>query len=247
MNTFIGKNKARSLVKLLLVVTTLLLVMTGCMYPKPDSSSGVIVSKEAMRNIQGAIEQYLTTTGVLPIHNSDGSVGKFEKFRVDFEKLTSGGYIEYIPNSAFESGGNFYYLVLNEEEEPTVKAQSILLTQQVIDLQSKVSDYISAKGEIPAGIEAYDGIFYIDFDKLNSKKPTLKSVYTGNISELLVSSNGTVYIDYAMDIMQLLQRDSSLIVSDQLDLRELLVANSDYVPVKSMEYRLVNGEPVAYE
>ncbi|HIW33127.1 MAG TPA: DUF3939 domain-containing protein, partial [Candidatus Paenibacillus intestinavium] len=108
MNKLFEKSKISSVIKMLLIVTTLLVVMTGCMYPKPDSSSGVVVSKEAIRNIQGAIEQYITTTGVLPIQNSDSTVGKYEKFRIDFEKLTKGSYIEYIPNSAFESGGNFY-------------------------------------------------------------------------------------------------------------------------------------------
>lgn len=247
MKKLTKNSKTSSLVKLLMLITTLSLFMTGCMYPKPDTSSGVVVTKEAMRNTQGAIEQYITTTGVLPIHNSDSSVAKYEKFRVNFGKLVDEKYIDYIPNSAFESGGNFYYLVLNEEEEPIVKAQSILLTQQVIDLQTKVTDYITAHGDIPAGMEAYEGIYYIDFDKLNIKKPSLKSVYTGNVSELLVSSKGNVYIDYASDIMQLLQKDSSLIVSDQLDLRELLIANSDYVPVKSTTYKLVNGDPVAFE
>lgn len=233
--------------KLMMVVAVLCTVMTGCMYPQSDTSSGAVVSKEAIRNVQAAIEQYLTTTGVLPIHNSDSKVGRYEKYRVDFGKLKDGGYLENIPNSAFEAGGNFYYLILNEEESPIVKAQSILLTQKVNDLQQKVSDYISAYGEVPLGTEAFPNVYYIDFEKLEIKKPTINSVYTGNISELLVSNDGTVYIDYAPELMQLLQKDSSLVISENLDLRELLVANSDYVPVKSTSYKLVNGEPAAVQ
>jgi len=36
-------------------------------------------------------------------------------------------------------------------------------------------------------------------------------------------------------------------LTDENDLRELLVMYSDYVPVKSAKYKLHNDEPVPYE
>lgn len=233
--------------RVLLLMTVIVILLSGCMYPKSDTSSGAVVSKEAVRNVQAAVEQYLTTTGVLPMHNSDTSVSRYEKFRVDFGKLKEGGYLENIPNSAFESGGNFYFLILNESEQPIIKAQSILLTQKANDVQNAVSDYMAKQGELPASTEVSKDMFYVDFDLLNMKKPTLNSIYSGNTSEFIVSKAGTVYIDYAPEIMQLVQKDQSLVVSEELDLRELLIANSDYVPVKSATYKLIEGEPVAFE
>src|SRR5690606_31848036 len=103
------------------------------------------------RNVQGAVDQYLQDKSILPIHNSDATVDRFEKFRVNFEILKNERYIEMLPRSAFEGGGNYYFLILNEDTEPVIKAQSIYLSQQIIDLQRKVDEYESKHGNLPLG------------------------------------------------------------------------------------------------
>lgn len=233
--------------KLSITVALLSLLLSGCLYPQTDSSSTTIVSKESMRNVQAAIDQYMNDKGILPIHNSDSSVDRYEKFRVNFDMLKKEGYVDVLPSSSFEGGGNYYFLILNEDTEPTVKAQSIYLIQKMVDVQQKVDTYKDKHGTLPAAEQLYDGFYALDYDALEIKAPELHSMYSGSITELLIADSGTVYINYASDIYQMMRQHPDAELSDDHDLRELLVMYSDYVPVKSAKYKLLNDEPVPYE
>src|SRR5690606_1443764 len=234
-------------IKLSITVTLIALLLSGCLYPQTDSSSTTIVSKESMRNVQAAVDQYMTDKGILPIHNSDSTVDRYEKFRVNFDMLKQEGYVEVLPSSSFEGGGNYYFLILNEDTKPTVKAQSIYLIQKIIDVQRQVDAYKGNNGVLPVADQVYDGFYAIDYGALDMKAPQLHSIYSGSISELLLGESGTVYINYASDIYQMMMQHPDYELTDENDLRELLVMYSDYVPVKSAKYRLQNDEPVPYE
>lgn len=242
-----NKQGTIQLLKLSITATLLTLLLSGCLYPQTDSSPTDVVSKEAIRNVQAAVDQYLAEKSILPIHNSDSTVDRYEKFRVNFDLLKKESYVEHLPSSSFEGGGNFYYLILNEETDPVVKAQNIYLTQKVIDLQRKVDDYKSQHGNLPMTDKLYDGFYGIDYKALNMKTPEVHSPYSGSIAQLMLSESGTVYVDYASDIYQAMLANPELEISEEQDLRVLLIEKSDYVPVKGAEYRLLNNEPVPVE
>lgn len=233
--------------KLSITVTLIALLLSGCLYPQTDSSSSTIVSKESMRNVQAAVDQYMNDKSILPIHNSDSNVDRYEKFRVNFDMLKQEGYVEVLPSSSFEGGGNYYFLILNEDTQPTVKAQSIYLIQKIIDVQRQVDAYRDKNGVLPAADQVYEGFYAIDYEALDIKAPQLHSIYSGSISELLLGESGTVYINYASDIYQMMMQHPDYELTDENDLRELLAMYSDYVPVKSAKYKLQNDEPVPYE
>jgi len=242
--------KSKQVVSVVIKMTMtalLLVVLSGCLYPQSDSSSTQSVSKEAIRNVQGAIEQYMDEKSVLPIVNSDTSVDRFEKFRVNFDILKREGYLEMLPRSSYEGGGNFYYLILNEETEPVVKAQSVYLTQKIIDIQRKVEEYQSKNSKLPLGDKLYEGFYAIDYKALNMKTPELHSLYSGSIVQLMLTEAGSVYIDYASDIYQAKVANPELTEDAYDDWRYVLILNSDYVPVKSPKYKLIDGEPIPYE
>lgn len=243
------RNKATTLnlFKLSMTAALITVLLSGCLYPQSDSSPSDAVSKEAIRNVQGAVEQYLSEKSILPVHNSDSSVDRYEKFRINFDLLKQEGYIDMLPRSSFEGGGNFYFLILNEDTEPVVKAQSIYLSQKIIDLQRQVDDYAKQNGQLPADEQLYEGFSTIDYAKLKLKTPELHSVYSGSIVQLMLSDSGKVYINYASDIYQAMLANPEVELAEDADLRELLVLGSDYVPVKSPKYRLLNDEPVPYE
>lgn len=229
----------------LAVSIILLLSLTGCLYPKDQLKQNQGAPKEAVRNVQAAIDQYMADTGLLPIQNSGPDVPVYEKFKLEFSKLTGKGYISAIPSAAFENGGNFYFLVIDEETSPRVKLMDIVTFQKINDVQSWVRTYMQNGGSLPKEEPMYPGFYQIDFKSMNRTAPTIRSVFSGQTIGALVDDEGIVYADYGIDIMQLLQKKEDSAIDEQLDLRTLLVDSSDYVPVKSPVYRLVNGEPQA--
>lgn len=226
------------------LLALLTLALSGCLYPKENLKQNV-PPKEAVRNVQAAIDQYFNELSLLPIKNSDQTVPKYEKFKIDFAKLQGKGYISSIPTAAFENGGNYYFIVIDEETAPRVKLMDIVTFQKINDVQSWVEQYMDSRGSVPKLNEMYPGYYSIDYESMNKSAPDIRSVFSGVGLSAIVDEAGVVYTDYGIDIMQLKQRNTDLQATEQTDLREWLVDSSDFVPVKSPEYRLRNGEPVA--
>lgn len=229
---------------ILVVVLSLSIVsiMSGCMVPD-DQLTAKLPAKDAVRQVQDVVDQYQQETGLLPIVTADEKIPVYEKYRINFEQLLRDNYMSSMPDAAFEKGGGYYFLIVNEDTKPQVRLMDITLFQTLNDIQRNVKTYMEKhKGKLPAGNEAYPGLFYVNFKLLNLKQPVTTSMFSGQIVEPMIDKNGTVYADYALDIMQAMQK-SSLDTSKMTDVREVLVQTSDFVPVKSLAYRLVNGEP----
>ncbi|WP_308639132.1 hypothetical protein [Paenibacillus silvisoli] len=230
-----------------MVLALMAALLSGCLYPKDQLGQNQKPPKDAIMNVQAVVDQYQKDTGLLPIQNSTETTPLYEKFKVDFDKLKRMNYMSSIPESAYEQGGSYYYLVINEDTDPTVKLMNLVLYQQMNDVQAAVKSYSDThEGKLPEGAELYPGFKGIDFDALDMKEPALHSMFSGAILTPMIDAKGTVYIDYGADIMQALSKlESGKKPGEQADLRAVLVDSSDFVPVKSPVYRLVNGEPRA--
>ncbi|WP_260989825.1 hypothetical protein [Paenibacillus xylanexedens] len=240
--------------KCLSLLLLLMLTMSGCLYPSQSNSDPKTAYRESVNRIQSAIEAFQKDEGILPILNADADTPKYEKFRVDLPKLKQLGYLDDIPGTAFESGGSAYFLIQNEEVKPTVKVMDLETVQKVNDVQRMVNQYKSVHNQqLPAGEELYPGFHAVDMNlaaQAGSPSITLKSVYSGQELPFILDEQGTVYVDYAFDIMQALEKtDGSSgdedAVSDGPDLRNHLLTHSYFVPVKSVPYTLENNTPVA--
>ncbi|WP_440394731.1 hypothetical protein [Paenibacillus sp. SAF-054] len=219
--------------------------LTGCLYPDEKKTENRVSYRESVKRIQSAIDDFQKDQGLLPIINSDGETPKYEKFRVDLDQLQKRGFIDEIPATAFEKGGSAYFLIQNEETDPTVKVMDLITVQKVNDVQRAVNQYKTAHdGKLPAGEELYPGIHRVDPELANIKSVVLKSVYSGQDMNFMMDQAGTVYVDYAFDIMQLIDKEG-LKPTPEEDLREELVKSSDYVPVKSLPYTWSGNSPVA--
>ncbi len=219
--------------------------LSGCLYPDEKKNENRVSYRESVKRIQSAIEDYQKDKSLLPILNADQDTPKYEKFRIDLDKLQKEGYIDEIPSTAFEKGGSAYFLIQDEETKPTVKVMDLITVQKVNDVQRLVNQYKMAHdGQLPAGDEVYPGVHAVDPALAGMKDIGLKSVYSGQDVNFLLDQAGTVYADYAFDIMQLIDKQG-LKPSKEEDLREELVKASEYVPVKSLPYRWSGDAPVA--
>ncbi|OMF35169.1 hypothetical protein BK133_10665 [Paenibacillus sp. FSL H8-0548] len=242
-----GQRRYLSSSAALVALFVMMLTLSGCMYPKDQLKQNQVAPKDAIRNVQAAIDQYQEETSMLPIKNSTAETPKYEKFYIDFAKLSRTGYLTDIPTSAFENGGNYSYLVIDEETKPTVKLLDIITFQKINDIQGWVRAYIQTNSVLPKGEEMYPGFYQIDYKSMNKTAPVIRSVFSGQTLQAIVDENGVVYTDYGIDIMQFVQKNENIAIDAETDLRSLLVDKSDYVPVKAPLYRLVNEEPQAVQ
>lgn len=229
----------------LLSVLWIALSLSGCAGPQALRAQGGPPSRDAVRAVQEAVDRYKADTGLLPIKNGDPGASFFEKFVVDFGKLQRMRYVDDIPVAAFERGGSYYFLVLDETPRPRVKLMSLRVYQQLADIEREVAAFSSKHGGLlPRGKELYPGYAAVDFAKLGRRGADVRSVFSGSPLPVMMDDRGRVYADYARDMMAAAQKNGLRQTAAAGDLRMLLTDRSDYVPVKSPPYRLVDGEPV---
>jgi hypothetical protein len=227
-------NRARA--ALLAAWALVLMLTSGCLYPQDQSPGNDITAREAVLTVQNAVDRYKESTGLLPIQNAESSVPTYEKFRIDFGKMKRMGYLSSMPQIAFENGGDYVFLVIDEETKPAVKLLDVAVFQDIKDVQTKVADYRKAhNGANPGGQEAYSGFHYLNFDKLGTSNPDLKSMYSNRPLEIMVDDAGKVYADYGVDIAAALKKTESPPKAEE-DLRHRLTEASDFAPVQAPVY-----------
>lgn len=237
-----GRSKRMSAV---LVMVLLPALLTGCLYPGENTPENKVSYRESVKRIQSAVDDFYQEQSILPIITAGSEVPRYEKYRVDLDQLKNRGYIDQIPNTAFEKGGSGYFLIINEETEPTVKVMDLTTTQKVNDVQRAVNLYkMSHNDSLPTGEALYPGYTAVDLSKTDAKSVKLNSVYSGQEMSFIMDENGTVYADYAFDIMQAIQKNGTDPKEGE-DLRRYLEQESYYVPVKSVPYIWQDGQPVA--
>ncbi|MEF3301820.1 hypothetical protein [Paenibacillus sp. GYB003] len=224
----------------------LLPLLTGCLYPKEMRKENQATVKESVLIVQNAIDQYKEKNGVLPIKNSETNTPIYEKYTIDLKKLTSGPYLGQVPAIAFENGGSYLFVLVHPEQKPEVKLLDLVAYQKTGDIQKSVDAYRKANGgRLPLGEPAGTGIYRLDFAKLGQKAEQVQSAFSRQYLGFLIDRDGIVGIDYASDIMQAMERKGMKSAESGVDLRELLVADAPFVPVKSFPYYWIDGEPKA--
>ncbi|MFC5531738.1 hypothetical protein [Cohnella yongneupensis] len=222
-----------------------LLTLSGCLYPDDQTPGGEASSRESVLAVQDAVDRFFQQTGVLPIVNADQTVPLYEKYKIDLGKLQRADYLGSVPPISFEKGGRFQFLIIDEETKPQVKLLDLVLFQTVGDVQKKVDAYRKAHGDAnPAGEAVYPGFASVDFDKLNSDAPEVRSNYSHQPLDLLVDQAGQVFVDYGIDIATAITKSEAPPKADA-DLRRYLIDASYYVPVKSAVYHWVKDGPQA--
>jgi hypothetical protein len=225
------------------IISLVLFTLTACLYPEQRRIENQTPYPDQIQSVQAAVSQFQQDTGILPIKNRDQDTPIYQKYPIDFNKLVP-KYLQKPPGNAFESGGVFQYVLVNVEEDPTVKIIDLILVDEVRDLQMRVDQYRRDYTYPPFKDMLSKSVFTIDFEKLNYESvPQVRSPITGEYLPYVISHEGKVLVDYSIDLYKLLQNNPDHFKAGE-DIRELIVENSFFVPVYSAPYTVKNGEPV---
>lgn len=220
--------------KTILIVVLTAFLLSGCMYPEKELVQNQTLYKDQLQSVQAAVDAYRKDHGgLLPIKTEAANTPIYQKYPIDFTKLTP-RYLAEPPGNAYESGGDFEYVLINDETNPTVKLFDLRITAiiQDINLRIKTMKYPPFKGVIA------NNVFSLDFQKLGYDKPPYAiSPYTHHKLPFVITGNADVYVDYRSDLEEALKKEKVSVKPGE-DIRSILVKNSMFVPAYSLPYTI---------
>lgn len=227
-----------------IAATLMIIVLSACMYPQGQRQDNQTSPRESIARVQSAVDEYYRDDGMLPIKNFDTNTPLYERYVIDFERLLERQYLSSIPAEAFENGGRYYFVLVDVEHQPAVKLVDLVVVQSVGRLENDVAEYERTTGQLPLGERVNGDWHRLDLSALGMERSPVTSVFSGMEADILLHRTGRVAVDYATDLMMLIQREELTNFDADLDLRELLVEHSYYVPVKSGRYSWQDDRPV---
>jgi hypothetical protein len=227
----------------LMILTTVFL--SGCMYPNEDLARNQVPYKDQIQSVQTAVDSFKKDNGgILPIKTEEADTPIYQKYPIDFKKITP-KYMAEPPGNAFESGGIFQYVLINDETKPTVKIFDLRLADTIRDIQLR----IKTMGYPPFKKVIAKNVYSLDFKQLGYDKPPYAvSPYTNQNLSFVISGDGKVYVDYRPDLYQILKKTNKQVKPGE-DIRYILADDSMFVPAYSLPYTIdaKTKEPVFLE
>lgn len=233
-------------VALLIVLSLLMFLLTSCLYPDEQRANHRLSAEDSVMLVQSAVDRYQADRTLLPIKNFEMNTPLYERYQIDLSQLIKLQYLSSIPVQAFENGGSSIFVLVDAEDDPTVKLMDIVTIQTTGEIEEAVREFMQKNnGQVPAKKADTNGWYPLDLTAIKQEKKTLKSVFSGENTSWLVDVNGQVVVDYSLDLMMLIDREQ---LADELtadlDLRSVLVDHAFYVPVKSAPYYWDGDAPV---
>lgn len=218
-------------------------LLSGCLYPQDRLTGGLEALPRHVEEVQQAVDRYQEQQKVLPIKSVEADTPIFRKYVIDFQRLIP-AYISDAPPSSFEKGGHYMYVLIDVENDPTVKVFDLRVTEELRDVQHEINTYTAENERYPRGFEIAPGVFELNAELLQYADVKIPSPYNPETElPLVMGSDGTVYVDYRTDLMRLFEDMDTEPPSD-FDLRYLLTEDSLFVPAHSLPYRYEDGDAV---
>lgn len=233
----------RNKLGILLAITIVLL--SGCLYPKEDLAQNKIPYKDQIQSVQTAVDQFREDNGgILPIKTKEADTPIYQKYLIDFKKI-SPKYLAEPPGNAFESGGVFQYVLVDVETNPTVKVFDLRIAETIRDINLR----IKSTGYPPYKEEVAKNVYTLDYKQLGYKEPPVAvSPYTNQNLSFVITGHAEVFVDYRPDLYQVLKNTEQHLKPGE-DIRPILVKDSMFVPAYSLPYTVKSetNEPVFME
>ena len=225
-------------------VLTCVFVLSGCLYPQSKKVENSVPVEEQVLAVQKAVNQFREEQGgLLPIKNQDATVPYYQKYPIDFNRLEK--YLPEPPGNAYESGGVFQYVLIDVEDNPTVKLFDLRMASVLQEYNLRLSIY-NQENEFPPFKEQLDTyVFTLDYEELGYEEmPVITSPYSQTNLSVVVDADLQLYIDYTPDLLEALENSESKFASGE-DIRSVLTENSVFVPAFSLPYTLdESNQPV---
>lgn len=236
---FTYKGKAFSLALIILVL------LSGCLYPKKELTKNQIPNEDQLELVQSAVIQYQeNTNGLMPIKTKPADTPIFEKYIIDFSVMKENGVLSEIPGNAFENGGIYQYALITPEENPRVKLIDLRITEELRRVNTKLDSFRSKNIYPPFGEEIVKGVYTINYESLGlSSEPYVVSPFSNHNLPVIMDTDGKLYVDYRIDLNYALEQHEHQYEEGD-DIRSILAENSPFVPVYSLPYTIQDGEPV---
>ncbi|KXH82030.1 hypothetical protein [Sporosarcina sp. HYO08] len=219
----------------------LLFILSGCMYPGDDQMSQQTPYADQLEAVQKAVDAYKeNTSGMLPIKTKEASTDIFIKYPIEFSKIVP-AYTEKIPSNAYETGGIYQYVLLDVEENPTVKLVDLRAAERIRELNLRKN----VNNSVPFKEAVGQNVYEVDFEKMGFKSPvTVPSPYSDVQLPIVIAGDGNFYVDYTIDLSRAL-REKNPDVTQGEDIRFLLSDDYPIVPAYSLPYTInENNEPI---
>lgn len=214
------------------------LFLTGCLYPDQEKAKSQIPYKEQIQSVQSAVDQFQKDEGgILPIKTKPAETPYYQRYLVDFKKIAP-RYMAEPPGNAFEAGGVFQYVIIDEETNPTVKIFDIRIAQEIQDLNLRLTAYRQKNGYPPYKERLSEEVFTLDYEKMGLKEaPTVLSPYSQKQLPIVINSDVGLYVDYTADLHDALNKKKTDFKPGE-DIRPVLTEDSEFAPAYSLPYTI---------
>jgi hypothetical protein len=221
-------------IRFYLAAILVLVTLTGCMYPEEKLVQNQVPYKDQLDSVQSAVDQYKEANGgLLPIKTKDAETPIYQKYPIDFKKIVP-RYMAESPGNAYENGGLFQYVLVDAETDPTVKLLDLRMAETIREIKMR----INATGYPPFKEKVAKNVYTLDFKKIGYKEePVVVSPFTNQNLHFIISTEGEIYVDYRSDLYQAI-KSSKKEFEEGVDIRDILVDNSMFVPAYSLPYAI---------
>ncbi|MEH7075610.1 hypothetical protein [Neobacillus drentensis] len=208
------------------------LLLSGCMYPDEELAKNQIPYKDQISAVQTAVDAFRKDNGgILPIKTKEAETPIYQKYPIEFKKI-SPKYISEPPGNAYENGGIFQYVLVDVETKPAVKLFDLRITEAIRDIKLR----IRTKGYPPYKEQIAKNVFTLDFKQLGYEKaPYVVSPFSNQNLTFVITGSAEVFVDYRPDLYQLMNKISKKGKPGE-DIRPFLVEDSMFVPAYSLPY-----------
>ncbi|MCY8978881.1 hypothetical protein [Bacillus halotolerans] len=223
--------------------------LSGCLYPHERKSSVQATPyQDQLKLVQSAVDEFQKANGgLLPIQTKDMSTPLYQKYPIDFNRLAP-RYMAEPPSTAYESGGDYQYVLVDVENNPTVKLIDVKMAEKIRDIKLRVQMYRQEHKYPPYQDVLARDLFTLDGKKLGEADSlSVTSPISGNSLPLMIDGDGEIYVDYRTELVSCLKK-SKKTFKPGTEIQDIIWEETPFVPAFSVKYTVNDKqEPVFLE